>query len=105
MIFIKYTAFYFSGIILNSTLNRTNLNDKLKNSQGAGFDMMIEMQIAKNVVDLLNQQRIDCDSNQLNDNLIQLICILNIVPNSVDENVLFFIIFYFLFFIFCFIYY
>ena len=65
------------------------MNEDLKKSSGANFDLILEFQIAHKIG--MNQQRIDCDSNDDNNNnnkdVILLICVLNIVPNSIDENV------------------
>lgn len=62
------------------------MNEDLRKSSGANFDLILEFQIAHKIG--LNQQRIDCDSNDNNNNdAILLVCVLNIVPNSVDENV------------------
>ena len=95
----QYTAFYFSAIIINSTLNRNDLDPKLKDARGANFDMVIEIQLAHNHKINIDQGRIECDSaSNPNDNdLIDLICVLNIVPTSVDQNVNFII--YFIFYI------
>eukprot|EP01083_Nonionella_stella_P184042 666817_1 len=86
---IQYTAFYFSGIMIHSTLDKNTLGDeKLRTANGANFDMLIEVQLSHQFGIGVSQQRIDCDSNDNNDDpsQIQLICVLNIVPNSVDEN-------------------
>eukprot|EP01084_Bolivina_argentea_P183276 316284_1 len=82
-------AFYFSGIMIHSTLDKNTLGDeKLRTANGANFDMLIEVQLSHQFGIGVSQQRIDCDSNDNNDDpsQIQLICVLNIVPNSVDEN-------------------
>jgi len=85
-------AFYFVGIKVNATLNRNALNDeKLSKASGANFDDLFEISIQQQIPEL-QRNRIDCDSpvNVHNDgdnkNMIQLICVLNIVQTSTDQN-------------------
>mmetsp|Transcript_15616 Transcript_15616/g.24698 ORF Transcript_15616/g.24698 Transcript_15616/m.24698 type:complete len:737 (-) Transcript_15616:472-2682(-) len=81
-------AFYFSGILVNASLDSDKLHDStLAAASGANFDYLIAIKLS-NEVHESQRQRLHCDSSisKVDQHLIQLICLLNIIETSTDQN-------------------
>lgn len=93
MSLLFFTAFYFSGILIASTMDRLLMNDNLRGTNGANFDMKFEIEMAKHSAVRIHRDRIDCDSfdsaaMSSSERMIHSVCTLQIAPNSDDEDVL-----------------